>query len=70
MCTHVCQWKIIPVETTPEIGGGENKGEQYMGWIHVWYSWYIGRTCVNVTIYPHPAQQKRKKRWKINKRGS
>jgi hypothetical protein len=30
-----------------------DKGEQWRGWIQVWYIWYIVRT----TVYPHAAQQ-------------
>jgi hypothetical protein len=31
LCTHVCKWKMIPIEATPEIGGGEDKGEWFWG---------------------------------------
>jgi hypothetical protein len=27
MCTHVCNGKMIPVETVPGMGGGEDKGK-------------------------------------------
>jgi hypothetical protein len=27
LCTHVCKWKMIPVETIPGIGVEEGKGE-------------------------------------------
>jgi hypothetical protein len=27
LCTHVCKWKIRPVETIPGIREGSNKGE-------------------------------------------
>jgi hypothetical protein len=37
-------------------GGGRDKGEWYKGWIHVWYIWYIGRTFVTATMYPHLVQ--------------
>jgi hypothetical protein len=43
------------------------------GWIQLWYIWYVVRTFVNATMYPHQAQQwktrflKRKKR-KVNSR--
>jgi hypothetical protein len=47
--------KVIPVETIPGMGG--DKGEWWKGWIQVWYIWYIVRTFVNATMYPHPAQQ-------------
>jgi hypothetical protein len=26
-CTHVCKWKMRPVEMIPEMGVGEDKGE-------------------------------------------
>jgi hypothetical protein len=45
---------MILVETIPEIGGGEDKGEWWRGWIHLWYIWYIVRTSVNATMYPPP----------------
>jgi hypothetical protein len=36
-------------------GGGKRR---MMGgeWIQVWYIWYIVRTPINTTMYPHPAQ--------------
>jgi hypothetical protein len=37
--------------------GGGNKGELWRGWIQVWYIWYIIRTFVDPTMYPHPAQK-------------
>jgi hypothetical protein len=43
---------MIPVETIPGMGRGWDKGE----WIKVWYIWYIVRTFVNATMYPHLAQ--------------
>jgi hypothetical protein len=30
-------------------------------WIQVWYIWYIVRTFVNATMYPHPSHTKKKK---------
>jgi hypothetical protein len=27
LCTHVCKWKMRPVETIPGMGEGGNKGE-------------------------------------------
>jgi hypothetical protein len=37
-------------------------GEQWRGWIQVWYIWYlVRRTCANATIYLHPAQQWKKR---------
>jgi hypothetical protein len=35
--------------------GGKDKGEWWRGWIQVWYIWYIVRTFVNATMYPHLA---------------
>jgi hypothetical protein len=32
--------------------------ESDVGWIQVWYIWYIVRTFVNAIMYPNPAQQK------------
>jgi hypothetical protein len=51
---------MIPVETTvPGMVEGEEINENGReGWIQVWYIWRIVRTFVNVTVYPHPAQQK------------
>jgi hypothetical protein len=48
---------MMPVEAISGMGGGEEKGEWFRGWIQVWYSWYIVRTVVNATMYCHPAQQ-------------
>jgi hypothetical protein len=40
------------------------KGEWWEGWIQVWYIWYIVRTFINATMYPHPAQQLKKRKRK------
>jgi hypothetical protein len=56
MFTHVSKLKTTPVETTPGIVGRGDEGEWLRGWIHVWSTWYIVRTCVNATMYPHPSQ--------------
>jgi hypothetical protein len=60
LCTHVCKWKMIPVETIPRIRVGHKKGEWWMGWIQVWYIWYTVRTFVHATMYFHPAQELKK----------
>jgi hypothetical protein len=43
------------VETVPVMGGGRIKendsGDEFK------YTWYIVRTFVNATMYPHPTQQ-------------
>jgi hypothetical protein len=39
--------------------GREDKGQQWRGLTQIWYTWYIVGTFLNVTMYPHPAQQKR-----------
>jgi hypothetical protein len=31
MCTRVCKWKMIPVETIPGIGEGGDKGKWWRG---------------------------------------
>jgi hypothetical protein len=49
--------KMIPIETVSGMGGREDKGEWWSGWIQVWYIWNTVRTFVNATMYPHPAQQ-------------
>jgi hypothetical protein len=46
LCTHA---KMIPVETTQGIGR-ESWGGEFMYDI-------FDTTCVNATMYPHPAQQ-------------
>jgi hypothetical protein len=57
-CVHMyLNTKMIAVETVPGILGGGDKGEQWRRWIQGWYIWYIVRTFVNATMYPHPAQQ-------------
>jgi hypothetical protein len=48
--------KMVPFETIPGIGRGENKGEWWNGWIQVWYIWDMIRTFLNTTMYPHPTQ--------------
>jgi hypothetical protein len=50
-CTHVCKYK------TDTWWNYFMKGEQWRGWIQVWYIWYIVRTFVNTAMYPYPAQQ-------------
>jgi hypothetical protein len=40
-CVHV--WvnaKMIPVETIPGVGGGDDKGAWWMEWIQVGYIWF------------------------------
>jgi hypothetical protein len=49
--------KIISIETSPGVWGKGNKGEWWRWWIQVRYIWYIVRTFVNATMYPHPTQQ-------------
>jgi hypothetical protein len=57
-CVNMCvNAKMILVETIPGMEGERDKGEQWRGWNQVWYIWYIIRTFVNATMYPHPAQQ-------------
>jgi hypothetical protein len=58
---------MIPVKSFPGMGGGRDKGEWWRGWIQVWYSWYIVRTFVNATMYPHSAQQFKKEKKRILK---
>jgi hypothetical protein len=48
---------MIPVETVPVIRGKGMKESSGGRRIQVWYIWYIVRTFVNATMYPHPAQQ-------------
>jgi hypothetical protein len=58
-CVHMyANTKMIPVETIQEMKGGEGgRKKNCRGWIHVWYNWYIVRTCVNATMYPNTTQQ-------------
>jgi hypothetical protein len=49
--------KIIPVETIPGKGVEGIKENDGRGWIQVWSTWYIVRTFVNATMYPHPVLQ-------------
>jgi hypothetical protein len=61
-CVHLyVNGKMIPIETIPGMGGGEGEWLVNSRWIQVWYIWYIVRTFVDATMYPHPAQQQRKK---------
>jgi hypothetical protein len=43
---------VISVETISGMGWGRRI--MVRGWIEVWYIWYIVRTFVNATMYPHP----------------
>jgi hypothetical protein len=52
--------KMIPVETVPAFRGRGDEGEQWKGWMQVLYYWCIVRTFVNATMYPYPAQQRKK----------
>jgi hypothetical protein len=54
--TYVWNAKMRPVETVPGIGGREIK-ENGEGGEFKYGIWYIVRTFVNVTMYPHPAHQ-------------
>jgi hypothetical protein len=51
--------KMKPVKTVLGMGK-EDKGKWWRGWIQVWHIWYMVRTFVNATRYPHPAQQLKK----------
>jgi hypothetical protein len=48
--------KMIPVETYKNQWKGDEE-EWGRGWIQVWYVWYITRTFVIATMYPHQAEQ-------------
>jgi hypothetical protein len=66
MCTNVSKckkWYLL--KQLQELGGSE--GEWLRGWIHVWYIWYIVRTCVNAIMHPYSSQQKPKKQRKKKK---
>jgi hypothetical protein len=57
---------MICVETVLGIKGRGDEREQWRGWIQVWYISYNVITFVNATMYPHPAQQKKFFKNKIN----
>jgi hypothetical protein len=65
LCTHIFKWKMIPFEITLQMGGEGDK-EWSRGWIQLQYIWYIVRTFINATVYPHSAQEKKKSQplWK------
>jgi hypothetical protein len=49
--------KMRPVEIIPGMG---DKGEWMVEGVNssmIGYIWYIARTFVNATLYPHPTQQ-------------
>jgi hypothetical protein len=46
-----------PDETSPGMGEEGDKRQWWRGWIQLWYIWYIVRTFINATMYPHPTQQ-------------
>jgi hypothetical protein len=52
--------KTISVETFLRSRGWGMQERSGGGRIQVWYSWYIARTFVNVTMYPHLAQHNNK----------
>jgi hypothetical protein len=56
---------MIPFEITLQMGGEGDK-EWSRGWIQLQYIWYIVRTFINATVYPHSAQEKKKSQplWK------
>jgi hypothetical protein len=35
----VCKWKMIPVESTPEMGEEGIKENDGRGWIQLWHIW-------------------------------
>jgi hypothetical protein len=55
--THVCKWKIIPVETTPGMGKGGIKENDGGGELNYDIFVILLRTFKNTTIYPDPEQQ-------------
>jgi hypothetical protein len=57
--TYLQKEKWYLLKLIQEWGKG-NKGECWRGWNQVWYIWYIVRTFVNATLYPHPTQLKTK----------
>jgi hypothetical protein len=61
VCTQVCKWKSETWWNYSRNGGREKKGQWWRGWIQVWHIWYIVKTFANATVYPHPAQKKKKK---------
>jgi hypothetical protein len=53
------KWDLLKL--FQELGGEGTKKHGGRGWIQVWYIWYIVRTFINATKYPHQAQHKKKK---------
>jgi hypothetical protein len=47
--------KMILVESLLWIRGGGR------GWTQMWYIWYIVRTVVNATMYPHAHNKEKNK---------
>jgi hypothetical protein len=56
---------MISVESTPGMVGEGDKGEWWLGWIQVWYIWYILRTFVNATMCPLHSKKIKLKKWPI-----
>jgi hypothetical protein len=52
--THVCKWKMIPVETVPKMGGRRVKESSGGGEFK--YDTFV-ITFINATVYLPPAQQ-------------
>jgi hypothetical protein len=53
---------MIPVETIPRMRQGRITENNGGGSIQIWHVWYIVRTFINSTMYPHPAQQQQQKK--------
>jgi hypothetical protein len=55
LCAQVCNWKIIPVETSLGMEEGEDKGQWWRGKFK--YDIFDIGTFVCNMMHPHPAQQ-------------
>jgi hypothetical protein len=58
-CVHMyVNGKVIPAKAIPGMVGRGIKDSVWSGWIQVWYIWYLVRTFVSTTMYPHQHNKK------------
>jgi hypothetical protein len=63
LCTHVCKWKMIPVETTPGMGGGRIKENDGGGWNStMMYLRYYKNFCKCQNVPPPSTQHNKKEK--------
>jgi hypothetical protein len=66
LCTHVCKWKSENCWNYSWFGGGRNK---MMGWIQVWYIWYIHNNFYKWHNVPWAQQNKKEEKISVRNWG-